>query len=167
MTSQTENTIDEALKAEAKELGVKGIHFFKTQESLQAKVDSMKVAEPVVEAKVAEAVKSTRAKAPSMSVHNINNDDRADLVARMEAEDPECKYVFQAGTVMDRELKAKGLERTGHEIRNDILCRTTLESYDAVQQAKRDAQFESMQRIDGGQGIIDSFTEVARKPKGG
>lgn len=164
MTSQTENTM-EALQAEAKAIGVRSPHLYKKEASLRAAIDSMKpveVVEPVAEP-VAEVV---RAKAPSMSVLGINNDDRAALVQKMEAEDPDLKYVFFSCGITDAELKAKGFERTDKELRSDVLCRTMKDSYDAVHAAKKDAAFESMQRIDGGTGVIESHTEQAIKPRG-
>jgi len=157
MTSQT--TKMEELKAEAKALGIKGAHFFKSEESLQDKIDSVKTVEPVVE-------QPKRKPAPKMSVAGILTDDRAALVERLEKEDPDCKYIFQSGDISDRELAAKGLERTEYSLKNDILCRTDRESYIKVQDAKRQAQYDSMQRIDGGKGIIDNHTETPKVPRG-
>jgi hypothetical protein len=161
MTSQTE-TLEE-LKLKAKALKIKGAHLYKDAESLQAKIDEVTGVDVVVAA-VTEAPK--RKKAPKMSVGGILSDDRAELVARLEAEDPDAKYIFQRGDISDRELAGKGLERTEHVLRNDVLCRTDREAYNEVQANKRKAQYDSMQRIDGGQGIIDNFTEVAKKPRG-
>ena len=158
MTSQIEKTMDE-LKKEAKELGVKGYGLIKDRKLLLDKIEKAKAG------KLADS--GGRKKAPSMKVENILQDDRAALVKQLEKEDPECKYIFQSGAITDRELAAKGLERTGHQVRNDILCRTTKESYDEVQKAKRDFQFESMQNIDGGKGIIDSKDETPKKPRTG
>ena len=167
MTSQTV-TLEE-LKAKAKTLKIKGAHLFKDVDSLQAKIDEVESkVEAEVEAivEVAEVVAPKRKKAPKMSVGGILSDDRAELVARLEAEDPDATYIFQRGDISDRELAGKGLERTEHTLRNDVLCRTDRETYNEVQAKKREAQYNSMQRIDGGQGIIDNFTEVAKKPRG-
>lgn len=162
MTSQIDNENMTKLKAEAKELGVKGIHFFKTEESLQAKVDSMK--EPVIEQKVTEpevVVNATpaRKKAPKMSVSSISRDDREELIKELKRDDPDCEYLFEKGTVTDAELKAKGMERTGHSIRNDIVVRTDKEAFKQYYDAKRGAQERLMKSVDTDGTRIKSFTE--------
>ena len=161
MTSQTE-TLEE-LKLKAKALKIKGAHLYKDADSLQAKIDEVKGEAVVAEVEV---VAPKRKPAPKMSVGGILSDDRAELVAKLEAEDPDAKYIFQRGDISDKELAGKGLERTEHTLRNDVLCRTDREAYGEVQARKRKAQYESMQRIDGGQGVIDNFTEVAKTPRG-
>ena len=72
-----------------------------------------------------------------MSVGGILSDDRAELVARLEAEDPDAKYIFQRGDISNEELAGKGLERTEHTLRNDVLCRTDKEVYNEVKALDR------------------------------
>lgn len=176
MASQTEKTEERVkLETQAKELGMKGIHFCKTEESLRVAIAKKQAGseEPEVQdAKVdqedevvAEVKKMKRKTAPSMSVANINNDDRTALVERMEREDPDCKYIFQSGNATPRELAAKGLERTELSVKNDVLCRTMRDSYDGYISDKNQAQHEAMQRIDPtSDGIVGSHESKAKKP---
>ena len=162
MTSQIDNESMTELKAEAKKLGVKGVHLFKTEESLQAKVDSMK--EPVIEQKVAEPepvtnIAATRKTAPKMSVSSISRDDREELIKELKKGDPNCEYLFEKGTITDVELKAKGLERKNHSIRNDIVVRTDKEAFKQYYDAKRGAQERLMKSVDTDGTRIKSFTE--------
>ena len=154
MTSQ--KTLEE-LKDDAKEAGVKGYALYK---------DADKLEEAIKEAGTAGKVAAKRSKAPRMQVNVHHVDERAALVKRLEADDPECKYVFQPGTISDRQLKEKGLERTEYSVRNDVLCRTMKDSYLEVQQARRDYRLKSLEKIDNGSGIIDSFEERQRAPRG-
>lgn len=179
MASQIEKTDERVeLEAQAKELGMKGIHFFKTEESLKtaiAKKQAENVTEPteevpVVETKLEDEIKVEvekikRKTAPRMSVANINNDDRTALIERMEREDPDSKYLFQSSTATPRELAAKGLERTDLSVKNDILCRTLKQGYEEYISDKNEAQHESMQRIDPtSDGIVGSHDAKAKKP---
>jgi hypothetical protein len=156
----------EELKTKAKSLGIKGVHLYKKEDALQAKIDEVESGSVVTEEKPVEVVEPKRKPAPKMTVANIMRDDRTLLVERLEAEDPDSKYIFQNSDITDAELAAKGLERTEHSLKNDILCRTDRQSYDEVQALKREAQYEAMQRIDGGKGIIDRVEERQRTPRG-
>lgn len=124
-------------------------------EELEREELSLRTSEPV------------RKKAPRMTVAGINEDSRAAMIDKHERLDPECKYVFQSSRATDEELRAKGLERTGHRLKNDILCRTIKESFEEYQEAKNVAQFESMKSIDKHTtGSIVAFHEArAKKPR--
>ena len=170
MTSQENSNgkMDE-LKAEAKGLGIKSPHFFKTEEALQAKIDVAKaelaketVEEPVVqEQKVVTEPK--RKKAPKMQVTNLGRDGRTELIARLEREDPECKYAFDKGSVTDDELAAKGFERTTYSLGNDIVIRTDKEAFTEYHSVKRQAQTDLMKAIDTEGKSIGSVTETQKK----
>ena len=168
MTSQEENNELKALRVEAKELGVKSWHVLGEEKLIlavaEAKGGSNEPAD-VPENDVKPEVEKKRSKAPRMNVANIARDDRTAMIQKLEAEDPECKYILQAGSVTDRELAAKGMERTQYSVKNDVVCRTMKDSYEEWSQAKIDAQYESMQAIDGGTGQVEALTEFAKKPK--
>lgn len=167
MTSQEENNV-EALRAEAKELGVKSWHVL-GEERLILEVAKVKggSSEPAEapEQEVKPKVTEKRSKAPRMNVSNIQRDDRTAMIERLDAEEPDCKHILQAGSVTDRELAAKGLERTEYSVKNDVVCRTMKDSYEEWQQAKIDANYDAMQAIDGGTGQVEALTEIVKKPK--
>lgn len=184
MTSQKEEKTDErvALEAVAKELGVKSVHMFKKEGSLEAAIAKKQAeivaSEPKLEVEalteeVAEAVAkevvatpSPKRKAPPrMNVAGIGRDDRSALIERLEREDPECKYIFQSGTITQRELTAKGLEKTDYSLKNDIVCRTMKDSFVEMQKVTNEAAYEAMQRIDGGTGIVGNFDAQVKSPK--
>ena len=158
MTSQNEER--EALNDKAKKLGIKGplLCGLDTLNKKIAEAESAQTEEPAI-------VKPIRGKAPSMSVANIDKNHRTALIEELEAEDPECKYIFQAGNITDRLLKAKGMERTEHSLQGDIVCRTTKESYYAVKAARQNADYEAMKRVDAGKGIIGNLQPEPRKPR--
>jgi predicted ATPase with chaperone activity len=187
MTSQTKTDKRIALEREAKELDIKGR--LPTQDAaLEAKiktanliksklvVGASNVEESEIEEVVAQVGKEPvhesvqvetpkRKKAPRMTVAGINTDSRTEAVERLEREDPDCKYIFQNSSISDKDLAAKGLERTGESVKNDILCRTMKDSYEEVLAAKNEGQFESMQRIDGGTGIVGNHEARPKSPK--
>jgi len=169
MTSQDEDR--KLLNDKAKKLGIKCPHTCGLDTLLKkiadAEADAME-SETIMEEAVEEEVvvaEPVRRKAPSMSVGNILIDDRTQLINRLEAEDPDCKYIFQAGSVTDQVLKQKGLERTTHSLRGDIVCRTMKDSYYEVKAAKQKADYEAMQRIDGGKGIVGNFQQDPKEPR--
>lgn len=177
MTSQKENKTEKRKELEklAKEVGVKGIHLFKTEEALEAKIAEKQaeavasepklevesvtegLVEEVAQETVAEKVAPKRKKPPRLNVAGIGRDDRAALVARLEQEDPECKYIFQSSNITQRELTAKGLEKTEYSLKNDVLCRTLRDSYEEMLQLRNEGSYEAMGRIDGGTGIVGKF----------
>ena len=183
MTSQTKTDERIALENVAKALDIKGrlplqdaaliakIELAKSKLAEEAEVKEEPVAEEVVaqveEEVVQETVQSTpaRKKAPRMNVAGINNDARTETIARLEREDPDSKYIFQNSGISDKDLAAKGLERTGQMVKNDCVCRTTKESFVEHQQLKNEAQYEAMQRIDGGTGIVGNFESKAKASK--
>jgi hypothetical protein len=171
MTSQTNEATDErkALEKQARDAGVKGF-LPKDDEVLKAKiadlvgeVEQKKEVKTVNEEVIAE-VKPERKKAPRMNVAGIGRDDRTEMITKLERADPECKYVFQSSTITKDELAAKGLERTGYSVKNDIVCRTMKDSFEDYQQKKNEAQYEAMQRIDGGTGIVGNHNSNAKNP---
>jgi hypothetical protein len=88
------------------------------------------------------------------------------MVERLEKEDPDSKYIMQAGTISNRELAAKGFERTDFSVKNDIVCRTNREDYDANLNNLNETSYEAMGRIDGGTGIVgkhEAHAKVAPK----
>lgn len=183
MTSQTEEKTDERIALETRCAELKGNRkgiFQSSDDKLRETIAKLELEGQEVEAKVeddtkeevqevkvveVEQPKSARKKAPRMNVEGISRDDRTAKVAELERADPECKYIFQNASVTDEELAAKGLERTKHVVKNDIVCRTLKEGFEAFQDAKNEAQYDSMQRIDGGTGIVGSHESKAKKPK--
>jgi len=188
MTSQKVEKTDErvALEAVAKELGVKSVHMFKKEGSLEAAIAKKQAeivaSEPKLEIEevtkeleqetplqaqevVAPKPSPKRKTAPRMNIANIGNDDRTAMITRLEREDPECKYVFQNSNVTGRELAAKGLEKTEFSIKNDVVCRTMKDSFVEFQHKKNEAQYEAMQRIDGGTGIVGNHEARVKTPK--
>ena len=186
MASQDKTDKRKALEKQAKELGMKGIHFFKTEESLEAGIvakqadavktepklevevvaEELEVVEAVQEKEVVESPKSKKRKAPPrMNIANIGNDDRTAMITRLEREDPECTYVMQSSSITPAELAAKGLERTEYSVKNDIVCRTLKEGFTEFQREKNKAAFDAMQRIDGGTGIVGNHSAQAKTPQ--
>jgi hypothetical protein len=171
-----------ALEKEAKDLGIKG-RLPVQDAGLIAKIEIAKeklaeeveeVEEPVTEVEVEDVEEAVvveekpapiRKKAPRMSVAGVNTDSRTEAITRLEREDPECKYIFQNSSISDKQLAAKGFERTGETVKNDIICRTMKDSYEEVLNAKNEGQFESMQRIDGGTGIVGNHESQPKTPK--
>lgn len=141
MTSQNKSEARQKLEAEAKELGLKGVHLG-GDENLQKRINEAKETE-------AKPLEAPRSKAPRMNVEGINRDDRAVMIEQLEREDPESKYIFQGADVTDRELKVKGFERTQYGVKNDIICRTNRESFDEFQDAKNRSNYESMKALEG------------------
>jgi hypothetical protein len=184
MASQKEKTDErKALEKLAKDVGVKGIHLFSKEGSLEGAIAKKQaeavasepkleveavveeVAEEVAE-KVVEAKASPKRKAPPrMNVAGIGRDDRAEMIERLDREDPECMHSFQNSNITARELAAKGFEKTEYSVRNDIVCRTERASFEKWQQEKIDSQYEDMQAIDGGTGQVDALTEMAKAPR--
>ena len=99
MTSQETGTEVnmEALKAEAKELGVAGWQVTKDPEKLQAKIDEAKKG-------------SVRKKPPRMSVRTAGGSDRNSVIAALEAKDPDAKYLTQNAKLTQADADAKGYE---------------------------------------------------------
>ena len=185
MTSQKVEKTDErvALEAVAKELGVKSVHMFKKEGSLEAAIAKKqaeivasepkleveelteKVTEEVAPQEVAAKASPKRKAPPRMNVAGIGRDDRSALIERLEREDPECKYIFQSGTITQRELTAKGLEKTEYSLKNDVVCRTVKDSYEEMLQVRNESSYEAMGRIDGGTGIVGKFDANPKSPK--
>lgn len=159
MTSQDEDR--QKLNDRAKKLGIVNPHACGGDLLLK------KIAEKELEMEAPEIAPEPevkRSKAPSMKVENVMQDDRTLLMLKMEAEDPDCKYIFQSQSVSDQVLKSKGLERTKQTLKGDVLCRTMKDSYYAVKSARQKADYEAMQRIDGGKGIVGNFQPQAKEP---
>jgi len=153
------------LIAKAKEAGVKGAHLYKTEAKLEAAIAKAgKPVEPKI-VSIAEAVEPSvqpRKKAPKMNASNINRDDREELISRLEREDPDCKYCFEKADISDAKLAAKGFERTGHSVRNDIVVRTDKKSFAEYYNTKRDAQTRLMKSVDTDGTRIKSYTEAPK-----
>jgi hypothetical protein len=169
-TSQVKKTDGRIeLESVARGLGVKGC-LPKSDDTLKTKIAEAQITEgsPVevqAEAVVVEVPVVTKRKpAPRMNVSGIYKDDRTAIIAKLEGEDPESKYIMQSGTITDRELAAKGFERTEFTVKNDIVCRTNKESYEEHRKMKNEAQYEAMQRIDGGTGIVGNHESQAKVP---
>jgi hypothetical protein len=165
MTSQ-EKEANKELIDEAQELGIYNPKVL-SLENLKLKVAEAKAPEPEAEPEVTVQKEEKRSKAPRMNVSNINEDTRERVVAEMRVKEPENEFLFMKGDVTDVELQAKGLQRTGVSVKNDILCRTNKESFKEWMDAKGDAALNSMRKIekdDGGTGrIVRQLTEVAQK----
>lgn len=151
MTSQIEDI--DTLKAEAKALGMKGYGPAKDAEKLAAKIEEFKATmsdEPVVET----PAPVQRKKAPRMSVLKTGESRRADLIARLEREDPDCKYLTQSASMTPAEASAKGFEivtKSGGEYLycgNDIVVRTDKESYYEWQNNRTEQSLQAMRSID-------------------
>jgi len=166
MTSQDGADRMEELLKEAKELKIKGAHFCKSEESLQKKIDEAKGTVVAVEEQPKErpvAPKAKRKPAPKMSVANVGIDARAALLNKLEAEDPECKYLFQPFGTTAEALAAKSMERTSYTLGNEIVCRTDREAYYAVVEAKNEMQRRGMDAIDPNGQQIKSLTSRAKE----
>lgn len=163
MTSQ-EKTENSELIAEAKELGIKSPHMSSVI-GLKKKVDDAKMATEETE-KVEEVVATepVRKIAPSMVVSGVGEDSRTKLINELEASDPDCKYLFQAASVTDEQLKAKGLERTGQRLKNDIVVRTQKDSFTEYQKSKNEGQRRMMDSIDSVGTKIKSLKSQAKDP---
>lgn len=167
MASQVEKT-DERLEREtvARGLGIKGC-LPKSDDALETKIAEAQGTEAVVVERAEPVVAQKgieRKTAPRMNVANVGRDDRTAMIEKLEREDPECKYVMQAGTVSNRELAAKGLERTEFSVKNDVVCRTLREGFSEYVEQKNKASYEAMQRIDGGTGIVGNHNSKAKTP---
>lgn len=185
MTSQKVEKTDErkALEKLAKDIGVKSPHMFSKEGSLEEAIAKKqaeavasepkleveelteKVTEEVAPQEVVAKASPKRKAPPRMNVAGIGRDDRSALIERLEREDPECKYIFQSGTITQRELTAKGLEKTDYSLKNDIVCRTMKDSFVEMQKVTNEAAYEAMQRIDGGTGIVGNFDAQVKSPR--
>lgn len=171
MTSQ-EKEDNKELIDEAIELGIFNPKVF-SLENLKLKVAAAKFElKPEAEEKETEVTvqkEEQRSKAPRMNVSNINEDTRERVVAEMRAKEPENEFVFQRGDVTDTELQAKGLQRTGVSVKNDIICRTNKESFNEWMDTQREAELTKMSAIEkdsGGTGrIVRKLTEVQKSPE--
>jgi len=157
----SQKTTDKTMVNKAKELGIKSPHLM-NEDTLIARINE--VEEKQMDTKP-EVKGKERKVAPSMNVSNIARDDRTALIDDLQAKDPDCKYMFQSSRVTDKELAAKGLERTEFALKNDIVCRTLKDSFENWQDTKNETEFESMQRIDGGSGKVGSHTASAKQPR--
>jgi len=117
------------------------------------------------EIEVVKEKKGARKPAPKMSVKSVSSDERTALVEKLEREDKGSKYIFQSASISDDELAAKGLERTEHKLRNDILCRTDRKSYEKWVDEHNTSELEAMQSIDGGSNTIGAHDASPKKPK--
>jgi hypothetical protein len=185
MASQKKEKTDERkeLESVAKKLGVKSIHLFSKEGSLEAaivkkqseavasepklEVDKVteEVAEEVAQTEVVVKASPKRKLPPRMNVAGIGRDDRAALIERLEREDPECKYIFQSSNITQRELAAKGFEKTDYSLKNDVVCRTIKDSYEEMLEVRNEGSYEAMGRIDGGTGIVGKFDANPKSPK--
>ena len=166
MTSQKVEKTDERMKLEAvaREMGMKG-RFPTDDDALEAKIAEAQTTEAVVVEKVEPVVDAPvvkRKPAPRMIVDNLYRDDRTAMVAKLEKEDPDSKYIMQSGTISNRELAAKGFERTDFSVKNDIVCRTNREDYDANLNNLNETSYAAMGRIDGGTGIVGKHEAQAK-----
>jgi hypothetical protein len=160
MTSEIEANIDE-LKAEAKALGLTGWQAMKDPVKLMAKIEAAKKV-PV------------RSKAPKMDVFTAGGSDRGKLIASLEKDDPECKYLTQSAKLTAEEAKAKGFEimkKPNGEImycKNDIVCRTDKEAYYKWQGGRNDHSINMMKSIDKDldcEGGGEKIKSVAERPE--
>lgn len=164
MTSQNEETevnID-ALKAEAKELGVAGWQAAKDPAKLQAKIDEAKRG-------------TVRKKAPKMTVLAGAGNNRNAVIKALEDKDPDCKYLTQNAKLTPAEAEAKGFEIVKKDngdlmyCGGDIIVRTDKQSYIDWQNDRTEASLNSMKSIDkdlsteGGGQLIQSATENVKR----
>jgi len=170
MTSKNETDRFDELKIEAKELGMKGVHFSKDADHLSRRIAELKAkkteaveaAEAKAEEKDEEMVDETvaapvvqderpefmRKKAPAMSVSSAGHNERLETLKRLEAMDPDSKYIYQPASMSDEKLAAKKLQRTGLTFNNDIICRTDRNKFHEVQEARNADQHRAMSSID-------------------
>lgn len=148
MTSQINSARMMELSAQAKEIGVKGVHLFRSEDTLMAAIAKAQGKEVVEPIEIPVVEETMRKKAPDMIATRVRGDERERKVAELEAADPECKYIFQHHSITDEELLAKGFQRTGHSVKNSILVKTTKESYDeSIRIRNRDSLY-AMKKID-------------------
>lgn len=119
------------------------------------------IMEPVVKAPVAKVAK--RKPPPKMNVNNINEDSRAKLIHKLEAEYPGETFLFQSSETSDEQLLAKGMERTEFRLGNDIIARTDMKSYEDRISAMNESDRRSMDAIDDEGLEIQSLTIAPKK----
>lgn len=155
----TANEVDmDALKAQAKELKIKGYGLIKDPGKLQDKINAALAEEnEVVEEK------PKRSKAPKMSLEGITTNNRRKYLDKLDAADPECKHLLQPIGITAEELKLKGLEPTGETWRNNVVCRTDKQGYNDYMAEKRQKRRRMMDAIDVEQKYIKSHTESPKE----
>jgi hypothetical protein len=141
MTSQ-ENVVDiESLKDEAKELGMSGWQACKDPEKLLQKIEEFKES-------------GKRKKAPKLRVAGYGENSRSKLIAELERDDPDAKYILQAAGITPEEASIKGMEivkKANGDVMycgNDIVCRTDKESYNEWVDGRNNRALNAMKSID-------------------
>ena len=146
MTSQNETTIDKSRLEYAKTLKIQGAHLIKDPEKLEAKIaeaESMQT-----------ETKVERKAPPKMKVFKAGEGTRKKQIARLEAEDPDAKYMTQKAGITADELAAKGLEivkKSNGEsmyIGDDVVVRTDKKSYNEWQNSRTEYALNGMKSID-------------------
>lgn len=166
MTSQ-DKTENKELIEQARALKIKGWHFYSI-EALEKKVCEVlaaqlnKVDEPEEEAPVVAEVKVEAAPAPqqanggqeqrrvvpAMRVANARMNDRERVAMEHRRAEPDCEFVYQHSSVSNETLAAKGLQRTDTLVGNDVLCRTTKESFVAAMREYNEAAYEVAKAVE-------------------
>jgi len=150
--------------AKAKELGIKGAHLMKP-ETLEARIKEAEGNTEVNSEVTIEKPKDEERKvAPRMSVAGLNGNDRRKFLEDLEKENPEYKYFYQSAATSAKDIETKGLEKTAHTWKNNIVCRTSKEGYVEWKGDKRRHQRKVMDSIDCDGRSIKSLQE---RPKSG
>ena len=180
----------ERLLVIAKDLGIKPLHIYKNPVTLQKKIDD-KMAEkstqssdqvvsttekqdevPKIESdvlsfeEIAIVQKLKRKKAPQVVVNAPHVDARTLKITELERIDPSSKYMTQGSKVTDHELKAKGQERTGLTLGNDIIVRKDKKAFYEGLNARNALKHDEISRaIDDKDRIVQAHDASPRKVK--
>ena len=100
------------------------------------------------EAEVEVKAEAPRKVAPRMSVKSVNFDMRTQILDDLEKANPGYTYKYQNSNISAAQLEAKGFESTGKFHKNDLICRTTKDSFVEYQEAKNARQRKVMDAID-------------------
>jgi hypothetical protein len=145
----------EKLKLEAKALGIKSPHLYKSAETLRA------VIEKHDNEGAMDAIR--RKPAPKIIVKNTNVDHRTAHLNECMAKDPDSKYMFQPSTMSVKDIEKKGLEIVG-DFDGDLVVRTDKKAFEE-QEAQKNLDLRArMNSIDPKGQKIKSFDAVPKKP---
>lgn len=167
MTAEEKSNNPEIVE-EARRLKIKSWHL-KPLEQVKKEIDEAgdsPIVVPVSEPKAkVEKPQPVRSVAPKMPLAGIGVDSRRKLLAELDAKEPGVKHLFQPANLSDEDLLAKGFERTGITLKNDIVVRTDAERYDQIRNLKMAHHRKMMNSIDTEGEKIVSLTEQPKKGK--
>lgn len=154
----TENIDIEAIRAEAKALGVKGWHLM-GEERLLEEIEAAK--------KPAKVEQSARKKAPRMRIEHVRENNRQHKLDELNALYPEYEHQYRLATTDPRKIEHSGFEIVdGEKLGDEIVVRTMKDSFVEWQNKKNKLSTDHMQAaFDDHEGIkILSQTAVGKDP---